>query len=391
MEMGTEKNNKAEISTAELKKNRAFLCLECGKCTAVCPISTFNDSYSPRRMIADGLFYGGESFADDKLLWSCLTCQLCSRRCPVDVKYSELMRDYRAVAHNNGNGGNPTHSGVLHEIMEINTSPGLKQNRTEWLNGDLKTREEGDTLYFVGCLPYYEGLFSKDLEFSPISIAKDSVKIMNYLGIEPVVMNNERCCGHDLYWLGQLEKFDELARLNQELISKTGAKRVITSCPECALSLKQLYPERLGQKGIEVKHITEIVSENLDKFNFKPITGIATFQDPCRLGRFLDIYEQPRESIKKIPGVEFKEMAHNGLAANCCGTTNWTNCDITSRMIQQSRLDEAEATGADTLITSCPKCQIHFRCTCHAENAKGTDLKLIDFVNFIASALDGKK
>ena len=386
--MGKNSKDNLKLTTAELKKNRAFLCLECGKCTSVCPISKYNENYSPRKMIADGLFYGSDSLIDDELLWSCLTCKLCSQRCPVDVKYSELTRDYRAIAYKNGKNGNPTHSGVLQEIMEINSAVALNQNRTDWITDDLKVSEKGDTLYFVGCLPYYEGLFAKEFEFSPNSIAVDTVKILNYLGIEPVVMDNERCCGHDLYWLGRLDKFDELGKLNREMIAETGAKRVVTACPECALSLKQLYPERLGGSNLEITHISEIVSENFDKFSFKTVNSTATFQDPCRLGRFLNIYDQPRESIQKIPGVEFKEMAHNKRGAICCGTTNWTNCDITSKMIQQSRLDEAEATGADTLITSCPKCQIHFRCTCHAENAKGTNLKMLDFVNFIASSIE---
>ena len=101
-----------ETQTEQLKRNRAFFCLECGKCTAVCPISQANGSYSPRRLLADGIFYGGEGLVSDHLLWSCLTCQLCSQRCPVDVLYSDYMRDVRAEAHRQGKSGQPTHSGA---------------------------------------------------------------------------------------------------------------------------------------------------------------------------------------------------------------------------------------------------------------------------------------
>jgi Fe-S oxidoreductase len=372
----------------KLKQNRAFYCLECGKCTAVCPISVYNDSYSPRRLLAEGVFYNGQDLVSDNLLWSCLTCQLCSQRCPVDVRYSEYMRDMRVEAANLGKTGSPSHGGALHYIMEIAAAPKLKQNRNGWIEKNLKVKKKSDYLYFVGCLPYYQDFFSKEFEFEPINIAKDTVKILNHIGIEPAVMDNERCCGHDLYWLGQLEKFDEIGKLNLEAIEEAGAKTIITACPECALTLKQLYPERIGNTGLEIKHITQLVAENIDDFKFKETHQKVSFQDPCRLGRYLDIYDQPRHSMTSIPGVELKEMLHSKRGAICCGTTNWMNCDAVSRRIQQSRLNEAKNAGADLLVTACPKCQIHFRCSERGEETDKVGIEITDFVTFLASALD---
>jgi len=374
----------------QLKKNRAFLCLECGKCTAVCPISRYNNRYSPRRLVAEGLFYGGDDLCADPLLWSCLTCRLCSQRCPVDVKYSEYMRDVRSEAYQRGYSGQATHGGAMHHIMEMTAEPGIKQKRTDWLDKNLKVKKKGDFLYFVGCLPYYQELFGKDFDFQPLDIARDTVRILNHIGIEPVVMENERCCGHDLYWLGRLDKFDELGRLNYDEIKKTGAKTVITSCPECAHVLKELYPERIGQNGIEVKHITEVVAENIDDFKFKKSPQEVSFQDPCRLGRYLGVYEQPRQSLAAVPGINLHEMSRNRKGAVCCGTTNWMNCDASSRRIQQRRLTEAEQAGADTVVTACPKCQIHFRCSECGEKTHTVGVSITDFVNVIASALDGR-
>lgn len=378
-----------ETAKEKLKKSRAFLCLECGKCTAVCPISKYNSSYSPRRLLAEGLFYGAGDLISDRLLWSCLTCQLCSQRCPVNVKYSEYMRDIRALACLQGKWGNPTHGGALHEVMEMAASPKLRQSRTGWINADLKVKERGDVLYFVGCLPYHQEMFGKDFDFSPISIAEDTVKILNYLDIEPVVLENERCCGHDLYWLGKLDLFDQLGKLNLKEIEDSGAKTVVTACPECAVTLKQLYRERLGNTSFEVKHIAEVVAENSDKLQFKELAMDVSFQDPCRLGRYMGVYEQPRAVLKSIPGVDFREMQHSGRGAICCGTTNWMNCDATSKQIQRSRLMEAKAVGAKTLVTACPKCQIHFRCSECGEESDKVDIQITDFVNIVASALKG--
>ncbi|UCD57694.1 MAG: (Fe-S)-binding protein [Candidatus Hydrogenedentota bacterium] len=376
-----------ETTFENLKKNRAFFCLECGKCTAVCPISGYNNSYSPRRLVAEGLFYGSGGLISDNLLWSCLTCRLCSQRCPVDVRYSEYMRDIRAEAAREGHWGNPSHSGVLHYIMEMTTSPKLKQNRTGWIDGNLKVKKRGDVLYFVGCLPYYQDFFAKDFGFSPVSIAVDTVRILNAIGVEPVVMDNERCCGHDLYWLGRLEDFDELGRLNLKAIEETGASTIVTACPECALALKRLYPERLGGTDYEVKLISEVVAENLGRLELNELSMDITFQDPCRLGRYLGVYDQPRDVLKSIPGIKMLEMPHNRYGAICCGTTNWMNCDATSKQIQQGRLLEAKLTGAGKLVTACPKCRIHFLCSQCGEETEKVDIELTDFVNLVASAL----
>ncbi|UCD18338.1 MAG: (Fe-S)-binding protein [Candidatus Zixiibacteriota bacterium] len=376
-----------ELIIEKLKKNRAFLCLECGKCTATCPISTYNRGYSPRRMLAEGLFYDAGDLMSDRLLWSCLTCRLCSQRCPVDVKYSDYMRDIRAEACRHGQWGNPSHGGTLLHIMEMTASPKLRQNRTGWITEDLRIGTKGEVLYFVGCLPYFQDFFSKDFDFDPVSIAQDTVRILNRLGIEPVVLENERCCGHDLYWLGRLEKLDDLGRLNIKQIEESGAKMVVTACPECALVLKNIYPERLGNIGFEVAHISEIIARNVDRLKFKNLDMEITFQDPCRLGRYLGVYRQPREALSSIPGLRMYEMRHSGRGAICCGTTNWMNCDATSHQIQRNRLNEARATGAKTLVTACPKCQIHLRCTTCSKEPEKVDIALSDLVNIVASAL----
>jgi Fe-S oxidoreductase len=171
-------------------------------------------------------------------------------------------------------------------------------------------------------------------------------------------------------------------------IEATGAKLIVTACAECALTLKRLYPERLGTGELEVKHIAEVVAESTGKLSFKESQMVVSYQDPCRLGRHLDVYDQPRESMTAIPGLELREMAHHGRGAICCGTTNWMNCDATSKQIQNSRLVEAKAAGAGILVTACPKCQIHFRCAQCGENAGDIDIALTDFVNVIASAIE---
>lgn len=115
-------------------------------------------------------------------------------------------------------------------------------------------------MYFPGCLPFYDAAFDQ-LNIEGIEIARAAIKILNHLGIEPVVLENERCCGHDQYWQGDLSTFKSLAKLNLEILQKTGAKRIVTTCPECAWTLKHTYPEQVGNTGLEVVHLTELLVE----------------------------------------------------------------------------------------------------------------------------------
>jgi len=110
-------------------------------------------------------------------------------------------------------------------------------------------------------------------------------------------------------------------------------------------------------------HITEFLAEKLGTLTFEGDgPRKLTFQDPCRLGRHLGVYEPPRELLTAVPGVELVEMRRSRAGAICCAGGTWSNCDRFAKQIQVGRLREARATGAETLVTACPKCQIHLRC-----------------------------
>ncbi len=349
-----------------VNRNRAWYCLECGKCSAVCPITVWETrAYcSPRLLIEKALNCNSADIYEDPLFWSCLTCQRCSELCPSDVLFSEFMRDARALARNDGRSGDCSHGEVIQTWSEMMCDPDLDQNRLEWLGRDLKVSDDSETLYFVGCLPYYEVQF-KHLGIEGLEIAGAAVRILNHLGIEPQVLADERCCGHDQIWEGDMATFDALARLNLKRFRATKAKQIITTCPECARTLAVDYPQRVGAHGMEVLHLTQFVSRQLAASKMKWISeaknGPATYQDACRLGRHLGVYEEPR-LLLRASGLDLVEMERTHRSSLCCGTSCWTACGKVSKNIQVERLREAKATGAELLITSCIKCQIHFKC-----------------------------
>ncbi|MCK4360093.1 MAG: (Fe-S)-binding protein [Candidatus Cloacimonetes bacterium] len=377
--------------TEAIKRTKVYFCLDCGKCTSICPIALHNPEYSPRSMINKAIHSSHEDFLKNKLLWECLTCRMCKERCPSDVYYSEFIRDVRIEASKIGLEGECSHSGALQSLMRIMTKPNLKQNRLDWITRNLKVSKKSEYLYFVGCLPYFNVFFT-DLDLNAINIAKSTLKILNCLGIEPVIMENERCCGHDLLWTGDVENFKRLAEHNMREIKKTNCKKIIVSCPECYTTLKVDYPKYVGDLGMEVIHISELLAENLsdNKLKFKKFRKQLkiTYQDPCRLGRYSGIYEQPREIMKAIGGVQLIEMQRSRQSAICCGTSAWTNCNSVSKQIQIDRLKEAKSTGADFLITACPKCQIHFECAMHDENTSAdAKIKITDLTTLVANRL----
>jgi Fe-S oxidoreductase len=349
-----------------IDRNRAWYCVECGKCSAVCPITPWETrGYTTPRLLVEKALNGNPADVfDDPLFWSCLTCKRCSELCPSDVFFSEFLRDARELARNDGRSGDCTHGETIQTWARMMTNPDLEQRRLGWLNNELKISDDSDTLYFVGCLPYYDILF-RNLAIEGVEIARATVKILNTLGIEPQVLNDERCCGHDQIWEGDVDTFRALARLNLERIKAAGVKRIVSTCPECARTLSLDYPKLVEDHGLEVMHLSQFIRQQSQdsklNMDLKKMEGRATYQDACRLSRHLGIYDDPRALIMGA-GLDLVEMEHTCKASLCCGTTGWTSCGKVSKNIQVQRLREAKATGAELLISTCIKCQIHFKC-----------------------------
>ncbi|TET67613.1 MAG: (Fe-S)-binding protein, partial [Candidatus Zixiibacteriota bacterium] len=178
---------------------------------------------------------------------------------------------------------------------------------------------------------------------------------------------------------------------NLQVIKKGKADKIVFSCPEGYAIFKQIYPELFGELKFEVLHITELVAQKLKEggFNLGEIVTKVTYQDPCRLGRFLGIYEEPREILKAIPGLELIEMPRNRKEAICCGSSTWINCSRVNKRIQLERLKEAKDTGAETLITACPKCKIHLSCALK-DNDLEEKISIKDLNVLLAESLGGK-
>jgi Fe-S oxidoreductase len=361
---------------ATLASTRANLCLDCGKCTSLCPVARYNRSYSPRRMILRAAQSREDGLLKDSSLWDCLTCKLCEERCPSQVDYVGLMQKLRTVAQQTGGKGLCSHGEALHAMMRIMATPEIKPQRMDWLSEGLQVSSTSDVLFFVGCAPFFDAFFA-DLDVHVLDAVKNGIRLLNRMGIAPRVLADERCCGHDLLWSGDEENFRRLAQYNLGQFKQAGIKKILTACPECAVTLQQTYAEYFAGLNYQVQHLIEFLDQNQSKVftPTQPKHKQVTYQDPCWLGRYRKTYTAARNVLRTIAATEVVEMPRSGKRAICCGVANWMNCSNYSKQIQVNRLREAKQTGAEILATACPKCQIHFKCAMKDKNL-GEDYKI---------------
>lgn len=369
-----------------VQRTRAYLCLDCGKCTGSCPLARVDLDYSPRRIVERVIFGEADAVLTDPHLWSCMTCGLCNDRCPSDVDFVRFIVEMRAEAFRAGERGIYAHNGILQEVMRIQTL-NVHQARTGWLAEGMEVADNGETFYFVGCLPFFDVIFA-DLEVKALDIARSAVRLLNQVGIAPIVSNEERCCGADLRLVGDMDSFRRLAELNVEAIKASGAKRVVFTCAECYNAFKIDYPAYVGQMPFELVHLTELLADKVGEgeVTFQPSAGLVTYHDPCRMGRYLEVYEPPRTLITSVPELELVEMEDNRQRAMCCGSTAWVNCSSCSKLIQQEKLRQAKETGASVMLTTCPKCQIHLSCASRDLDPERA-VKVEDVVSWLGRAI----
>ncbi len=370
----------ANPGTSELE------CIQCSKCQLTCPLNRVDPTYSPRGYTLQLLLDGDKKFTEDKDLYRCLTCFQCKEVCPSSIKFIEAVRQARRKAREKGRMDECKHGMILRTIQQFQAGLHVPQNRLVGLDPDTFAAS-GDTLYFVGCLPAFDFVFPNT---NSLMTAKNTLKILNAAGVKPVVTNDEKCCGYDLLWNGETDAFLKLTESNLRLFKELGIKKIVTSCAECFVTLKDEYPA-IEAVDWEVQHITQFIAEALREGDLRlntPVEEKVTYHDPCRLGRIGHIYEEPRYILKNIAGLDFTEMEFIRENSRCCGVGSFSNCDAYTKFMQTDRLEEAAETGANHVITACPKCRIHLDCYLDGKPIRELPrLNITDITEIVAKAL----
>lgn len=339
----------------------AARCLTCGKCTTMCPLAS-GGRFSARLIAGQDL--RAELSGRGVGVGRCLTCASCESRCPQGVRFTDFVRGLRAMIPPEARRPCP-HASVFQSVARAMARDEHFERPLDWVGDGLQTAAEGEIALFVGCLPFFDAYFADALGVRLLEIARSAIRLLNEAGVKPVLLAEERCCGHDLLWNGDREAFERLAAMNAAAYARRGIRTIVTTCAECARTWRVDYAEAVPSYQPRVLHLAEYLAEPVASgaIRFRE-DGDAklTFQDPCRLGRHLGVVEEPRAVLAALPSTETVEMPRSGRDAQCCGTSGFIHCDAMSRRLQSDRLSEAAATGATTLVTACPKCLIHFTC-----------------------------
>ena len=334
------------------------LCFQCGLCDVVCPWNRVR-TFSMRKLVREATF--GLTDIESEEMWRCTTCGKCPQQCPRDVKQIESGVALRRIATEYGvfpTAVKPirTISGSL--VGEGNPLGEERKKRADWAEGlSVKPFTEGtEILYFPGCYLCYDPRLKK--------VARATANILNLAGVDfGILGSKENCCGESIRKTGDEELFKRLARENIKTFIDNGVKKILVSSPHCYHTFKNEYPEFMVD--FEVVHISqylfELINEGRLELN-KEYGKKVTYHDPCYLGRHNGIYDEPREVLKKIPGLELIEMPDSLEDSLCCGGGGgriWMETPKGERF-SDLRLEQAIDVGAEVLVTSCPYCIANF-------------------------------
>jgi Fe-S oxidoreductase len=384
-----------------------YACTECGRCQSVCPAWNTGKPLSPKLIVMnlrDHVFQQGPRILaaeekgeeyekvplnpdviEDEVVWDCVTCGACMQECPVNIEHVDHIVDMRRNLVM-GESRFPAEAGTLLRNLENASNPwGQPQSeRADWVKDlDVRVLEDGrapEYLYWVGCAGSFDERARK--------ISRAVVQVLQEAGISFAILGSrELCNGDPARRIGNEYLYQELARRNIETLNSVDARKIVVNCPHCLNTLKNEYPDFGG--SYEVIHHTELFARLIAEGKVRPTSSVdevLTYHDPCYLGRHNGVYDQPREVLRRIPGVRTTEMPRHRERSFCCGAGGsrmWLEEHLGKR-INVERTEEAISTGAHTMGVACPFCLIMLD---DGAKAKGERIQVLDVAQVVAQSI----
>lgn len=386
-----------------------YSCADCGRCSDQCPANLVKRPLSPRFITikARDLMFKKYSWRNDfqfgreplvgsiyeaDEIWSCTTCGACEQECPIGIEYIDKIVDLRRGLVDEGEVPQTLQKPLQALSKRGNPWGKVEKKRADWARDkefaaecEVKIMENGDTaetLYFVDSITSYDDRM--------VSIAKSTAKILDACGEDFFVIGkDEKDSGNEVVRFGEEMLYQELKNHNMEIIKESGAKRIVTSDPHAYNALKNDY-----QVDVPVEHISETIMKNIKagKIKLKPIedpSKVYTYHDPCYLGRHNAVYDDPRDAIKAIPGIQTVEMVKNRDRSLCCsggGLMLFYEPHEEERMAV-IRVKMAAEAGANVIVCACPFCMVNMEDAIKVAGLDG-QLEAIELTELITQHLE---
>ncbi|MGD2040218.1 MAG: (Fe-S)-binding protein [Anaerolineae bacterium] len=358
-------------------RNLVYQCNRCGQCldfstvgqAPKCPAfeGGLFESYAARgkfniaRALVDGVMDYDQDIAER--VFGCTECRACAQDCfkylDTTGMFTVLKEDLARLGLIPENFREGLHGpDGLDETHNVYKAP--HDERLSWLSDRERVDQPAETAFFVGCSSAY----------ARQNMSVDTAGTLDRLGVEYTILADEWCCGHPYMAAGELDRARQALEHTITQYQDLGVRQVVFNCPGCLKTFKHDAPKVLERPlPFEPLHILELVARMAERgeLRFRPVDPkiTVTYHDSCTMGRWLGIYDAPRTLLAHIPGVAVKEMPRHRETAYCCGAGGLIRYDygqIADRAGDE-RFREAESTGADLLMTSCPACLIQFQQT----------------------------
>ncbi|MDE2484434.1 MAG: (Fe-S)-binding protein [candidate division NC10 bacterium] len=375
-------------------------CTECGRCQQACPAWITGKPLTPKgviidlrdhmRLVAEGedsRKMVGEVISHD-VLWACTTCGACHQECPIFIEPIPKIVEMRRHLVMEEAAFPETMQAALRSLEERgHPFRGTSATRTDWARGlDVKTAAEKgrpEILYWVGCAAAFDERNQQ--------VAAAFAKLLQRGGVDFAILGEEeRCTGDPARRIGNEYLFQTLARENIATLNGYGIKKIVTTCPHCFNTIKNEYPKLGG--SYEVVHHTQMLADLVQEGRLRPekrMDGVASFHDPCYLGRHNGVYDPPRQLLGAIPGLAVKEMDRCRERGFCCGAGGglmWLEEKVGKR-VSWERTEEALALEPHVLASACPFCLIMFEDALKVKDAIGRTRPL-DVAELMAQSVE---
>ncbi len=362
-------------------------CLQCGYCIDVCEAhnQTPWEAVTPRGKIyyltqldkrdgMDKILGRNITLSEDfvKAMYMCTGCGNCEAVCHANIHLVEFWEKVRTWLVKEGVGPLSAHSALASSIA-ANRNPYKEpaSKRDAWWPADVERTAVPDVIFFAGCTGSYrmQGIAQAGVTV----LSRGGVK-MNCLGAD------EYCCTSPALRTGNTTLTSVAAETVVTKADAMGAKDMVMTCSGCYKTVSHDFGNYFARAGQNVYHFTQyvdkLISEKKMPLNHE-FKAKVTYHDPCHLGRHSGVFEEPRNILKKIKGVEFVEMTRNRENSRCCGAGGGYKSQFNDFAVNiaAERIKDAESTGAEVLVTSCPFCVLNL-----SAGAKkiGSKMKIMD-------------